>query len=71
MLTKQDLLAIRKIVREEIENEIQNAKSEIMTEIKLSRMRVQNDIDILTDRIKNVEILLRKNTDEDDLFESL
>ena len=60
MLTKADLSEIRKIVREEVENETQAIKNELQGDITMSRMRVQNDINELKDRIKNIEIRLTK-----------
>jgi division protein CdvB (Snf7/Vps24/ESCRT-III family) len=68
MLTNDDFVKIKKliqetvqpIVREEVGNEIQTAKNEIQADITLSRMKVQNDIDELKNRIKNLEIRLTK-----------
>lgn len=56
MLTKSDLSQIRKIVREEIGNETQALKNELQADISMARIRVQNDINELKDRIKNLEI---------------
>ena len=56
MLTKDDLKAIREVVREEIEVE----KEDLQGEIKLARVRIQSDVRGLDGRLKNVEILLRK-----------
>lgn len=58
MLTKQDLSEIRKVVREEVENEVKAAKEELGADIIMARIRVQNDIEELKNRIKNVEIRL-------------
>lgn len=60
MLTKSDLSEIRKIIREEVENELNAAKDELQADISMSRMRIQNDINELTDRIKNLEIRVTK-----------
>ncbi|OGH20095.1 MAG: hypothetical protein A3D74_03365 [Candidatus Levybacteria bacterium RIFCSPHIGHO2_02_FULL_37_13] len=64
MLTKSDLQQIerivRTIVREEVENETQAIKNELQADITMSRVRVQNDIGELKDRIKNIDIRLTK-----------
>ena len=56
MLTKDDLKAIREVVREEIEVE----KEDLQGEIKLARVQVQSDVRDVAGRLKNVEILLRE-----------
>ncbi len=60
MFTKQDLSQIgklvRKVVREEVENETKASKEELQADIIMARIRVQSDIRELKDRIKNVEI---------------
>lgn len=60
MLTKSDLSEIRKIIREEVENEAKATKDEVQAEIKMSRIRIQTDIEELKDRIKNLEIRVTK-----------
>lgn len=60
MLTKSDFLEIRKIIREEIENESKSIKDELGADINLTRIRLQNDIEELKDRIKNLEIRVTK-----------
>lgn len=60
MLTKSDLSQIRKVIREEVENEAQSLKDELQSDITMSRIRVQNDIGELKDRIKNLEIRVAK-----------
>lgn len=60
MLTKNDLSQIRKVLREEIGNEIEAAKTDIQSDITMSRMRIQAEIGELKDRIKNLEIRLTK-----------
>lgn len=60
MLTKTDLTQIRKVVREEIGNETQTLKDELQADISMARIRVQNDINELKDRIKNLEIRVTK-----------
>jgi len=47
---------VRKIVREEIETEIKDSTRTLENQIRLSRMQIQNDINELDDRMKNVEI---------------
>jgi len=56
MLTKVDLNKIRKVVREEVETEVKDSTRTIDNQIRLSRMQVQNEINELDDRMKNVEI---------------
>ena len=56
MLTKQDLIQIKKVVRDEVVSEGKNTKDELRTEIKLSRMQIQNDINGLANRVKNLEL---------------
>lgn len=58
MLTKQDLSQIRTIIREEVGNEVKAAKEELGADIIMARIRVQNDIEELKNRVKNVEIRL-------------
>lgn len=68
MLTKTDLKEIQKIVgdttkktvREEIEAEIEVLKDELQADIKMSQIRIQSDLRGLADRIKNLEIQVRK-----------
>lgn len=60
MLTKSDLSQIRKVIREEVENEVQSARDELQAEIKLSRMELSTRIDRVEDRIKNLEIRVTK-----------
>lgn len=60
MLTKADLSNIRKIIREEVESESVNVKEELVAEIKLSRMELQKEIRALAERVKNLEIGVRK-----------
>lgn len=60
MLTKTDLQAIDKLVskriREEIEAEGRNIRDELKSDIISSRIRIQQEIRDLADRIKNLEI---------------
>lgn len=65
MLVKTDLQQIRSIVREEVGNEAQSIKDDVLSELKMSRIRIQNDIGDLLDRIKNLEIRVRKMNNEE------
>ncbi len=60
MLTRDDLKAIRGIVREEVGNESQSTKDGLRVEIKLVRIRIEQKISQLADRTKNLEIRLTK-----------
>lgn len=60
MLTKDDLLQIRKVIREEVGNETKALKNELQADITMARMKIQSNIDELTDRVKNIEIRLTK-----------
>ena len=55
MLTKQDLKAIKSVVRDEVVSEAETTKSNLRAEIKMSRIRIQEDISNLTGRVKNLE----------------
>ena len=60
MLTKTDLEQIgnvvKEIVRGEVKTEVKDSTRTIENQIRLSRMQVQNEINELDDRMKNVEI---------------
>ena len=60
MLDKNDLQALDKLIakriREEIEAEGKNTREELKSDILQSRIRIQQDIRDLTDRLKNLEI---------------
>ncbi len=60
MLTKTDLSQIRKVVREEVEEEGKNTKNELQAEIKLTRMEIQSEQINIKDRLKNLEIAAKK-----------
>ncbi|MBI4079270.1 MAG: hypothetical protein HY429_03155 [Candidatus Levybacteria bacterium] len=60
MLTKSDLTEIRKVIREEVENEAQAIKDALGADITMSRMRIQSEINELKDRIKNLELRVTK-----------
>lgn len=56
MLSNDDLSKIKKIIREEVGNEVKNASQTLESQIRLSRMQIQNDIASLEDRVKNLEV---------------
>src|SRR3989344_8820144 len=60
MLTKSDLSQIRKVIREEVENEVRTTRTELQADITMARMRLQSEIQELKDRIKNLEIRITK-----------
>lgn len=47
---------VRKIVREEVKTEVKDSTRTIEGQIRFSRMEIQNEINELDDRMKNVEI---------------
>lgn len=60
MLTKTDLSQIRKVVREEVESESKSLSEDLQGEIKLARIKIQNDIYTLANRVKNLELVTSK-----------
>ncbi|MFC1726910.1 hypothetical protein ACFL0Y_00085 [Patescibacteria group bacterium] len=60
MLTKTDLSQIRKVIREEIENEADSLKKDLQGEMKLVRMEIQRDVRKLSDEVKDLNIRIRK-----------
>lgn len=64
MFKKSDLQTLEKlvrgVVREEIENESEAIRSELVGEIASSRMRIQVDIDEVKTRVKNVDMKLTR-----------
>ncbi len=60
MLTKTDLQSIRKIVREEVETEAENIKTELQSDLKMNLVRIVGELRELKDRLKNVEIKINK-----------
>lgn len=60
MLTKNDLSQIKNIVREEVEAEGENIRSEINGEIKLAGIRTTTELQEVNTRLKNLEITTRK-----------
>ncbi len=71
MLTKDDLQQMRSIVREEVGNEAESIKDALGSDIRFSNLRLRESIDELKDRIKNLEIWVRKmnngDSDKEDL----
>lgn len=55
MLTKTDLSKIKKVVRDEVVSESKNTNLGLRSEIKLTRMQIQDDLVTLADRVKNLE----------------
>jgi hypothetical protein len=51
-------------VREEIENETEAITDDVGYEIRMSGMRISESINELKDRVKNVEIRIRKMNKE-------
>lgn len=66
MLTKSDIAimekVVKKVVRAEIEAEGRNIRDELRSDIIESRVRIQQEIRDLADRVKNLEV--RVNTAE-------
>ena len=60
MLTKNDFdqigKLVQKIVRQEVKVEVKDSTRTLDSQIRLSRMQVQQDISELDDRMKNVEV---------------
>lgn len=52
MLTKEDLSEIRKIVREEVENE----SKQIQSDLTLVKIHLDSEINEVRNRVKNLEI---------------
>lgn len=65
MLAKSDLERIREIIREEVENEAEAIKDELGADIRMSGIRVSQNLDEFKDRIKNLEIRVRRMNKED------
>ncbi|OGM19135.1 hypothetical protein A2955_05240 [Candidatus Woesebacteria bacterium RIFCSPLOWO2_01_FULL_37_19] len=60
MLTKVDLKEIRKIIREEVETEAENTKSELQSEMKMNMIRIVGELKDISSRMKNMEIKVNK-----------
>lgn len=56
MLDKTDLSQIRKIIREEVETEVSDARQTLETLIRLTKMELKSEISDVDDRLKNVQI---------------
>lgn len=65
MSTSTDFNQIRKIIREEIENETSSLKLDLGHDIRMSRIEIQNDIHEVKNRIKNLEIRISRNNHEE------
>ncbi len=59
-LTKADFSQIRKILREESEEENETTRSELRTELKLFRVKLENQLEKVENGVKNLSIRLRK-----------
>ncbi len=60
MLTKSDLQQIRGVIREEVETEVGNAKSDLASDITRVQLRNSSDLMAIQNRLKNLEIGQRK-----------
>ena len=60
MLTKSDLSQIRKIMREEVEQEVKEAKEEMLYEIKLVRVELSVRIGKIEDKLKDLNLRVTK-----------
>lgn len=47
---------VRKVVREEVETEVTDAKKTLESQIRLSKLEIKSVISDLDDRVKNVEV---------------
>lgn len=56
MLTKTDLQQIRGVVREEVEAEVKNAKSDLEHQIFRVEIRNSSELSEIHDRLKNLEV---------------
>lgn len=65
MLTKADIQMISEVVskriREEVEAEGKNTRDDLKSDLITSRMRLQQEIRELADRIKNLEIRVNRS----------
>jgi|SRR3989304_7169461 len=60
MLTKNDLTLIRKIIREEVESEVQSAKEELNHNITMLKIHFASEFKEVNDKLKNLDIRTRK-----------
>ena len=58
MLTQSDITALRKVIREEIGNEVKDAKKTLESQLILTQADIRVAIDDVDDRLKNVAITL-------------
>ena len=61
MLTNDDLKAIRKVVREEIEAESENFDNDFGHDLKMMRIEMSNWFNKISDRIKDLKIKIKNN----------
>lgn len=59
-LTKTDFNQIRKILREESEEENETTRTELRSELKLFRVKLENQLEKVENGVKNLSIRLRK-----------
>lgn len=59
-LTKTDFNQIRKILREESEEENETTRTELRSELKLFRIKLENQLEKVENGVKNLSIRLRK-----------
>lgn len=68
MLTPSDLKAIKKIVREEVEIEVKDSTRTVESQIRFSRMQVQNDLRELDPKFRRkylkANVRIRNKVDE-------
>ena len=58
MLTKTDISQIRKVVREEVEAEVSDAKNSLGAQVRMTKLELKHEIHELDDRLKTTEIRL-------------
>ncbi|MBU1084868.1 MAG: hypothetical protein ABII08_04520 [Candidatus Beckwithbacteria bacterium] len=61
MLTKTDLSNLKKIIRGEVALESKTTRSVLQSEIKLSRMKIQNELNNLNGKIKDLKLPIASN----------
>ena len=57
MLTNLDLKQLRNILREEIQSDSESLRSDLQSEIKISRVRLEEKLNHLNSKMKNLEQL--------------
>lgn len=60
MLTKADFSKFKELVREEVEAEGENIKSELSSDIRMWGVRTASELQEVNSRLKNLEISVRK-----------